>query len=109
MTFNINKRTKNLLLVIFLPLIIWMLALGVNDLNKRMTEFTCPSDTIVVEHYDTIWAIVQRNCEGNMSAAVDAVVDVYGSSIQIGQRIFLPRNQDCELRLTDGGQVLEDC
>jgi hypothetical protein len=109
MTFNINKRTKNLLLVILLPIIAWAIVWEAKDFNKRMTQFSCAADTVIVEHYDTIWAIVRRNCEGNMSEAVDRTVETYGTSIQIGQQIFLPRNQDCHLTYLEDGNVTEEC
>lgn len=109
MTFNINKRTKKLLLVILLPITAWAVVWEARDFNKRMTQFSCATTTVTVEHYDTIWAIVRRNCEGNMSEGVDRMVETYGTTLQIGQRIFLPRNQDCRLTLLDDGNVTEDC
>jgi hypothetical protein len=109
MTFNINKRTKKLLLVVLLPIIAWAIVWEAKDFNKRMTQFSCAAETVIVEHYDTIWAIARRNCEGNMSEAVDRTVETYGTTLQIGQRIFLPRNQDCRLTLLDDGNVTEEC
>ena len=44
-----------------------------------------------------------------MSEAVDRMVETYGTSIQIGQRIFLPRNQDCHLNYLEDGNVTEEC
>jgi hypothetical protein len=109
MTFNINKQTKNLLLVILLPIIAWAIVWEAKDFNKRMTQFSCAAETVIVEHYDTILAIVRRNCEGNMSEAVDRTVETYGTTLQIGQQIFLPRNQDCRLTYLEDGNVTEEC
>lgn len=80
-----------------------------NDFDHRMTEFTCNSQEVVVQEYDTIWAIVNRNCSGNISVAVDRTVEKYGTNIQVGQHIFLLANEDCELTITDGGEVFQDC
>jgi hypothetical protein len=49
------------------------------------------------------------NCTGNLRSAVDDHVEFYGTDIQVGQAIVLKQNQDCELRRTDGGQVMLDC
>jgi hypothetical protein len=58
---------------------------------------------------NTLWEIGTQNCVGNVARAVDALVDTYGVTIHVGQRIFLPQNNDCQLRMNDGGQVWEDC
>jgi len=79
------------------------------DFSHRMTEFNCSSKPVIVNQYDTIWAIVTRNCSGNISVAVDTAVETYGTNIQVGQQIHLPSNENCTLRITDGGQVFEEC
>ena len=40
---------------------------------------------------------------------VDQLVSVYGTTLNVGDTIYLPTHPNCELRLTDGGQVMEDC
>lgn len=86
---------------------IWL----VFDFNKRLDEYTCDSanDNTVVNQGDTLWRIVTVNCTGNLRSAVDDHVEFYGTDIQVGQAIVLKQNQDCELRRTDGGQVMLDC
>lgn len=79
------------------------------DFNKRMDEYTCDPAEQTVYAGDTLWRIVTNHCIGNISRAVDDHVEFYGAQIDIGQTIFLKQNQNCELRWTDGGQVMEDC
>ena len=40
---------------------------------------------------------------------VDELVRVYGTDLTVGDTIFLPTHPNCELRMTDGGQVMEEC
>jgi hypothetical protein len=40
---------------------------------------------------------------------VDRLVALYGTTLTIGDTIYLPTHNSCELRMTDGGQVMEEC
>ncbi len=77
--------------------------------NKTDNQFACDTAPIIVSEGDTLFQIAKENCVGNFMKVVDELVLTYGSSISVGQAIYLPTNESCELRLTDGGQVLEDC
>ena len=82
--------------------------------TKYLTSYTCDSKPIIVQaqadgSHQTLYALANAYCRGNISEAVNDLVDTYGVDIQVGQRIFLPTNNDCQLRMTDGGDVFEEC
>lgn len=94
------------LIVVFftaLILIIW------NDFYGRMTQYACDTSPIVVQEGDTIYDLVMAHCVGALEVAVDDNVETYGTNLQIGQVIYLPISNDCPLRVTDGGEVFQDC
>ncbi len=72
-------------------------------------NFTCNLAPHTVQQGDTLWAIAEQNCEGDIQRITNKLVDVYGITIQIGQNIYLPENENCELQLTESGQVMEAC
>lgn len=71
-------------------------------------EFTCDPDAYTVTYGDTLWAIAERNCDGNIQFVTDNLVTVYGSTIHNGQVVWLPESDDCLLSLGDDGKVY-DC
>ena len=79
------------------------------DFDKRMGEWSCDTRDITVHYGDTVWSLVASNCLGNISRAVDAHVDFYGTNIQNGQKFYLMANQDCELTRGPYGDVYENC
>jgi len=109
MTNELYNKIRAVVTVTLSTFIIGFLVWVWNDFNHRMVEFTCDSREVIVHEYDTIWSIVNTNCSGNVSVVVDRMVEKYGTNIQIGQRIFLFANEDCDLRITDGGEVFQDC
>jgi hypothetical protein len=53
-------------------------------------DYDCPDDTVVVvQPGDTLWGIVEDNCEGDTRAAV-ADIDVSTFTLTPGQEIYLP-------------------
>lgn len=94
------------LIVVFftaLILVIW------NDFYDRMTQYACDPTPHIVQQGDTIYDLVMRNCVGALEVAVDKNVETYGTNLQIGQQIVLQSHEGCALRVTDGGEVAEDC
>lgn len=79
------------------------------DVEKRLSEWSCDTKDVTVHYGDTVWNIVASNCVGNISRAVDAHVDFYGTNIQHGQKFYLMANQDCELSRGPEGDVYENC
>ena len=72
-------------------------------------NFTCELDPHHVVYGDTLWGIAEKKCEGDIQRVTDNLVDVYGTTIQAGQNIYLPENESCLLTITDGGEVFESC
>lgn len=77
--------------------------------EETSNNFTCETTPHQVFSGDTLWRIAETKCEGDIQRVTDTLVRVYGVNIQIGQNIYLPANENCEIRLTDGGQVMEEC
>jgi hypothetical protein len=77
--------------------------------EKTSNNFNCELAPHTVQQGDTLWGIAESKCEGDIQRVTDNLVDTYGTNIQIGQNIYLPEHENCELRLTDGGQVIEEC
>lgn len=78
--------------------------------SKQGEAFTCdPSVTHTVQYGDTLWSIAETYCDGNIQVATDKLVGAYGTQIQLGDRIYLPTNQNCDLIVTNEGQVYENC
>jgi hypothetical protein len=77
--------------------------------NRQDNEFFCNGASVNIKEGDTLYWIARTNCEGNTMNVVDELVRVYGTELTVGDTIFLPTHPNCELRMTDGGQVMEEC
>ena len=71
-------------------------------------RFTCEPDPHTVQYGDTLWAIAEAKCDGNIQAVTDNLVDTYGTNIQLGDAIWLPTSQDCLLEVRDLGTTIFD-
>lgn len=76
--------------------------------SDNASRFTCESDPHTVTNGDTLWAVAEAKCEGNIQAVTDNLVDAYGTVIQSGDQIWLPTNEDCLLE-NRGGQIYDRC
>ena len=77
--------------------------------QARDSEFFCDGTPLTVKEGDTLYWIARTQCEGNTMEVVDRLVALYGTTLTIGDTIYLPTNNACELRKTDGGQVIDEC
>ena len=59
------------------------------DYDKRMNTYSCDTEPVIVYQGDTLWQIANQHCWGNISTAVNDLVDEYGTLLQIGQVINL--------------------
>ncbi len=76
--------------------------------NAKDAEFHCTEALITVSNGDTIYDLARANCTGNFISVVDETVRVYGSDIDIGDKLYLPKNNNCKVRMSDDG-VYQDC
>ncbi len=86
--------------------------LGFSFLQKQQAmdnEFFCNGAPLTVKEGDTLYWITRTNCDGNTMNALDKVVSFYGTTLTIGDTIYLPTHDGCELRRTDGQEVIEEC
>jgi hypothetical protein len=122
MNSNTYRQVKTLLFVVALAiggLFISKLQDTINNqdtINKYISEqqatdsvFHCRGQAIQILEGDTLWWIAHENCEGNITNVIDKLLKVYGDDLIVGKTIYLPVHSNCELRLTDGGQVMEEC
>jgi len=77
--------------------------------QETSDNFNCELTPHTVQQGDTLWGIAENKCEGDIRRVTDNLVNTYGANIQIGQNIYLPEHENCELQLTDDGQVMEEC
>lgn len=77
--------------------------------SKNGERFTCETTPHKVVAYDTLWKIAENKCDGNIQVVTDKLVAVYGTTIQTGDNIYLPSNQDCSLTITEDGNIYEEC
>ena len=94
------------LIVVFFTALILSIWSGFYD---RMTQYACDPAPHIVQEGDTIYDLVMANCTGALEVAVDDNVETYGTNLQIGQQVLLQSHHDCAMRITDGGEVYEDC
>lgn len=81
----------------------------IEDQQLADNQFHCRGQAIQILEGDTLWWIAHENCEGNITNVIDKLLKVYGNDLIVGKTIYLPVHLNCEFRLTDGGQVMEEC
>lgn len=102
-------RIQTVLLAIIVALAIAVAGFFYVQTQRAIDAYICDNKPLTVSETDTLYRIVRANCDGNLQHALDDAVDTYGTTIGVGQTIFLPQSNNCSLRLTDGGDVTEDC
>ena len=83
-----KKGFVALLAATVMAMAVWMGAAS----NAAHAKFTCSTESVVAEAFDTIWQIASDNCEGNLQNAVYHIIQLNdGSSVlQIGQTVKIP-------------------
>ena len=105
-TYERREWLVTALIVVFFTAIIFVIW---NDFYDRMTQYSCDPSPRIVQEGDTIYKFGMAYCTGAREVAIDDAVKQYGTNLQIGQVIYLPISNDCPLRVTDGGEVFQDC
>jgi len=88
-TTRLHLRTRPYLKVLALMFATGLVLLVV-DRVIQTDPFTCDKGAIIVQQGDTLYSLSHANCLGDVSRAVDILVDTYGSTISVGQQITLP-------------------
>lgn len=104
---NSNKKT-----VRFLVMLILSIALGLTALSVTKEPFSCNTSSHVVVEGDTLWEIAKNNCSGNIQKVSDELVKVYGSPLEVGNTVYLPKSDGCTLFIKENqGQeyIYEEC
>lgn len=102
-------RSRNIRSTLILVALVVAVTVAFAYGSKRSESFACLPTEHTVQYGDTLWGIAETYCDGNIQVASDKLVTAYGTTIQLGERIFLPSNQDCELIVTQEGHVYENC
>ena len=102
-------KTRNLLTAILIVIAVVIAVMFYRQNEKALNAYICDSSEVIVNEGVTLYDIVQAQCDGNLREALDDAVDIYGTKLGAGQRIFLQRDNDCSLKLTDSGDVFEEC
>ena len=109
MNENTYRTAKTVLITIAITLAS-VFAFGYLDRqNAKDSEFFCDGTPVKIESGDTLYWIARTKCEGNTMEVVDRLVELYGTTLTVGDTIYLPTHNACELRITDGGEVMEEC
>ena len=84
----VGKSTTAILTATVMAMAVWVFGAS----NAAHAKFTCSTESVVAEAFDTIWQIASDNCEGNLQNAVHHMIQLNdGSSIlQIGQIVQIP-------------------
>lgn len=113
MNENSYRTIKSLLTSIALAIVALFLFVTVAEhlSAQRLSDnqYFCNGAPITIKEGDTLYWITRTNCDGNFMNALDEVVSFYGTTLTVGDTIYLPTHFPCELRETDGGQVMENC
>lgn len=113
MNENSYRFIKALLATIALAVLSLFLFVSVDGWLRqehiKANQYFCDGAPYTVKEGDTLYWITRTHCEGNFMNALDETVNFYGSNLTVGETIYLPTHFPCVLRLTDGGQVMEDC
>lgn len=70
--------------VILASFVIW------KKMDNQFNAYTCNTDPVIVQEGDSMYEIATANCSGNITNAVDDLVDEYGfTEIYPGQQLWL--------------------
>lgn len=67
---------------------------GIQIYNSLQPPYTCEAKSVNAVYGDTLWYLAERYCEGQISLAVDDMVERYGTTIYPNDLIELPTHSD---------------
>ena len=103
-------RTAKTVLITVALVLVSVFAFGYLDRqDTKDSQFFCDGTPVTVKEGDTLYWIARTNCEGNTMEVVDRLVKLYGTELNVGDTIYLPTHNTCELSMADSGEVFEDC
>lgn len=93
---DVVARVFLIVLGLFLTCIILM---SVVDGLGNIDAYTCQDIAITAEPGDDYWGYAEKYCEGSIGHVADDLVQVYGLPLQVGNIVYLPKSDKCEIFL----------
>jgi len=59
-------------------------------------SFVCDTTPVVASEGDTVWAIAETKCEGDIRQATDEAFRIVGS-LSVGELVVMPEREGCRL------------
>lgn len=81
---------RRIIAVLLLVVVLAATFLGLKKLVEVQERYDCNGAVVTVKAGDTQWGIARSNCTGSIQAVVDHLVNEYGHTIKVGQKIQLP-------------------
>jgi len=75
-----------------------VVAWGAHDLLGASPSFVCDATPVVAEEGDTLWAIAEARCDGDIRLATDEAFRAFGS-LSVGELVAMPEREGCRLVL----------
>lgn len=68
---------------------------GYGRLNAE-PSFVCDTTPVIASEGDTVWAIAEAKCEGDIRQATDEAFRIVGS-LSVGELVVMPKHEGCRL------------
>ncbi len=76
-----------------------VILMSVLDRLTNMDAYTCQDIAITAEPGDDYWGYAEKYCEGSIGHVSDDLVVAYGMPLQVGNVVYLPKSNKCEIFL----------
>lgn len=73
-------------------------------------SFVCDATPVVASEGDTLWAIAEAKCEGDIREATDEAFRIVGS-LSVGELVVMPEREGCRLEWVgvSSSVLAQDC
>ena len=102
---KLDAGVRVFLIVLGSIMISWFVAEVVINRFRELDTYSCQNISINVAPGDDYWGYAEKYCEGNITHITDDLIEVYGMPLQVGNVVYLPKSNKCEIFLkVDQGQ-----
>lgn len=89
MRYEKTHIATRIALVVAIVIATIVLVIEWRKLDEEVSRYSCANEQITVQEGDTLFGLASALCDGNISKAVDDLVEKYGDKIWPGQTIQL--------------------